>query len=184
MNRFLCIALAAALAATMCSCGKASTSQAEQPTSSASSVSSSWSLPSGRTEYPSVSSARENAYADSNTVDVDLTALSSTMVYAEVYNMLVNPDEYIGKTIKMAGAFEIYQLVTDGVLVEDPVAYACIIEDATACCTEGIEFVLADARTYPDDYPPLGTQITVTGEWQPYEDNGETWYHLVGATIV
>ena len=30
--------------------------------------------------------------------------LSSTMVYSEVYNMMVDPESYIGKTVKMDGS--------------------------------------------------------------------------------
>ena len=117
-------------------------------------------------------------------VDVDLTVLSSTMVYSEVYNMLYNdPAHYLGKTVKARGTFSIYQLVTDGVLQPDPVSYACIISDATACCAEGMEFVLKDDLAYPDDYPELGTEITVIGEFQSYEENGMTWYHLVNARL-
>ena len=37
--------------------------------------------------------------------DIDLTTLSSIMVYSEVFNMSVSPEEYIGKTIRMAGIF-------------------------------------------------------------------------------
>lgn len=37
------------------------------------------------------------------TVDVDLTKLSSTMVYSEVYNMMNSPKEYVGKTVRMYG---------------------------------------------------------------------------------
>ena len=33
--------------------------------------------------------------------DVDLTQLSSTLVYAEVYNMASNPQSYVGKTVRM-----------------------------------------------------------------------------------
>ncbi len=78
-------------------------------------------------------------------MDVDLTVLSSTMVYSEVYNMLYNdPAHYLGKTVKARGTFSIYQLVTDGVLQPDPVSYACIISDAAACCAEGMEFVLKE----------------------------------------
>ena len=117
-------------------------------------------------------------------VDVDLTVLSSTMVYSEVYNMLYNdPAHYLGKTVKARGTFSIYQLVTDGVLQPDPVSYACIISDAAACCAEGMEFVLEGGLTYPDDYPELGTEITVIGEFQSYEENGMTWYHLVNARL-
>ena len=64
-----------------------------------------------------------------------------------------------------------------------PVAYACIIADATACCAEGMEFVLKDDLAYPDDYPELGTEITVIGEFQSYEENGMTWYHLANARL-
>ena len=38
-------------------------------------------------------------------IDVDLTALSSTMVYAEVYNMITAPEQYRGKVVKMEGLF-------------------------------------------------------------------------------
>ena len=62
--------------------------------------------------------------------------------------MLYNdPAHYLGKTVKARGGFSIYQLVTDGVLQPDPVAYACIIADATACCAEGMEF---GGKTFPD----------------------------------
>lgn len=39
----------------------------------------------------------------SGELDVDLTTLSSTMVYSEVYNMMYEPDRYLGKRIKMNG---------------------------------------------------------------------------------
>ncbi len=38
-------------------------------------------------------------------IDVDLTTLSGTMVYSEVFNMIANPEDYVGKTIKMQGQF-------------------------------------------------------------------------------
>lgn len=41
-------------------------------------------------------------------IDVDLTKLSSTLVYAEVFNMLYSPEDYVGKTVKMNGAFSLY----------------------------------------------------------------------------
>ena len=36
--------------------------------------------------------------------DIDLTKLSATMVFSEVYNIMVNPDSCMGKTIRMKGA--------------------------------------------------------------------------------
>lgn len=126
----------------------------------------------------------DQAQTSADGVDVDLTALSSTMVYSEVYNMLYyDPESYYGKTVKMTGVFSIYQMVVDGVTQPDPVAYGCIIADATACCAQGMEFVLEGDLIYPDDYPELGAEITVIGEFQPYEENGITWYRLAGATM-
>ena len=45
----------------------------------------------------------------SGLVDVDLTKLSGTMVYSEVYHLIYNPDDYIGKTVKMEGQFAYYE---------------------------------------------------------------------------
>jgi uncharacterized membrane protein YcgQ (UPF0703/DUF1980 family) len=108
------------------------------------------------------------------------------MVYSEVYNMLYfYPEDYYGKTVKMTGLFNVYQSVDEnGVVLDMPVAYACIISDATACCAEGMEFVLEGDYIYPDDYPELGAEITVIGEFQSYAENGIAWYHLVNARMV
>ena len=153
MKRFFCLLLAVCMMVFLCSCGKDGGKGAGNDTIS-------------------------------SDVDVDLTVLSSTMVYSEVYNMLYNdPVHYFGKTVKAKGRFSIYQLVVDGVLQPDPVSYACVISDATACCAEGMEFVLKDDLAYPDDYPERGAEITVIGEFQPYEENGMTWYHLVNARL-
>lgn len=117
-------------------------------------------------------------------IDLDLTKLSSTMVYAEVYNMMLSPDEYIGKTVKMTGSFTIFQATDDyGQVIPDSLYFACIIADAAACCAQGIEFVLEGDYAYPDDYPELESNITITGEFQTYEENGRTYVHLVNATM-
>ena len=111
-------------------------------------------------------------------IDVDLTKLSSTMVYSEVYNMMVSPDNYTGKTVKMKGQFAYY---------EDPETkaqyFACIIADATACCSQGLEFILTGEHTYPNDYPELGSEITVTGTFEVYTESGFQYCRLKSATI-
>ena len=115
-------------------------------------------------------------------IDVDLTKLSSTMVYSEVYNMMYTPNDYIGKTVKMRGNFAIgYEVDSDGSMKEDSLLFGCIISDATACCSQGIEFVLAGEHTYPDDYPELNSEITVTGIFETYEENGFNYCRLVNA---
>ena len=110
--------------------------------------------------------------------DVDLTTLSSTMIYSEVYNMMYEPDRYLGKRIKMNGQFAVYENPNTGAVYT-----ACIITDATACCSQGLEFVLAGEHNYPADYPERGTEITVVGTFQTYEENGYTDYHLADAEM-
>ena len=184
MKRLFCLLLAVCMMVSLCACGKDSEEGAGNDASSSDEKSSAQtdSIPApNEQEAPGDS---EPSHPSAGKVDVDLTVLSSTMVYSEVYNMLYNdPAHYLGKTVKARGTFSIYQLVTDGVLQPDPVSYACIISDAAACCAEGMEFVLEGDYTYPDDYPELGTEITVIGEFQSYEENGMTWYHLVNARL-
>ncbi len=103
-------------------------------------------------------------------VDVDLTILSSTLVYSEVYNMMTLPEEYIGKTVRMEGMFSYYHDDTTG---KD--YFACIIQDATACCTQGIEFELEGDYKYPDDYPEDGGYVKVEGVFTTYKE-GEYEY--------
>ena len=184
MKQLFCLLLAVCMMLSLCACGKDSGKDAGNDVSSSDEKSSAQtaSIPApNQQEAPGKS---EPSHPSADKVDVDLTVLSSTMVYSEVYNMLYNdPAHYLGKTVKARGEFSIYQLVTDGVLQPDPVSYACIISDAAACCAEGMEFVLEGDYTYPDDYPELGAEITVIGEFQSYEENGMIWYHLVNARL-
>ena len=190
MKQLFCLLLAACMMASLCACGKDSGKDAGNDASSSNeeSSASAESIPTPKEqETPDEQQTPEEpeqTQTSADGVEVDLTVLSSTMVYSEVYNMLYNdPAHYLGKTVKARGGFSIYQLVTDGVLQPDPVAYACIIADATACCAEGMEFVPEGDLTYPEDYPELGAEITVIGEFQSYEENGMTWYHLVNARL-
>ena len=184
MKQLFCLLLAVCMMASLCACGKGREKDALNDTlSSDREVSApTESIPVPEDQQSPEESEQLQSYAGK--VDVDLTVLSSTMVYSEVYNMLYfYPEDYYGKTVKANGIFAIYQMVVDGVTQPAPVAYACIIADATACCAEGMEFVLKDDLAYPDDYPELGAEITVIGEFQSYEENGMTWYHLVNARL-
>ena len=107
------------------------------------------------------------------TVDYDLTQMSSDMVYATVYQMMVTPEEYEGKTFRIDGNFyETYYEATKKYY------FYCIIQDATACCAQGMEFVWEDgSHIYPDDYPEENAEIVVEGIFETYkEKNDDTMY--------
>ena len=111
--------------------------------------------------------------AESGTIDVDLTALSSTMVYSEVYNMMIQPDRYIGKTVKMQGSYYMFHDINT-----DLYYYSCIIQDATACCSQGLEFILTEDYAYPEDYPAMGDEITVIGVFDTYMEGKDKYCTL------
>ena len=112
--------------------------------------------------------------APGNAVDVDLTQLSSTMVYSEVYAMMTEPENYIGKTVRMHGNFATQEYNGQRL-------YACIVQDATACCAQGLEFEPESTLSYPDDFPEPGAEITVTGTFDSYKEevDGNTYIYLV-----
>lgn len=104
----------------------------------------------------------------SGDVDIDLTEMGSDMVYATVYQLMVNPGEYIGKTIKMEGTY--YASYFDQT---EQYYHYCIIQDALQCCSQGMEFIWEDgSHVYPDDYPEDGTLIVVTGTFATYREEG------------
>lgn len=113
--------------------------------------------------------------AGSSAEVIDLTKLSSTMVYSEVFNMLADPDRYVGKTVRMNGISACFTNPQTNQLY-----YACIIADATGCCAQGLEYVLPEGEVYPD----LDTSITVTGTFALYTENGYKCFHLVDARLI
>ena len=116
---------------------------------------------------------------DTNIYDIDLTAMSRTMIYSEVYNMMVTPSDYIGKTVKMRGTFTAVNDENTGKQY-----FTCIIQDATACCSQGIEFEPLDKYTYPDDFPKDGDDITVAGTFDTYVEDNCVYCTLRNADIL
>ena len=117
--------------------------------------------------------------SESVSVDVDLTTLSSTMVYSEVLNIMTYPETYVGKTVKMRGIFSYYHDEQT-----DQYYFGCIIQDATACCAQGIEFILTDDYLFPDDYPKEGEIVTVAGEFLIYKENGLDYFTLKNSKLL
>ena len=113
---------------------------------------------------------------ESEKYDVDLTSLNSTMVYTKVSDMVMNPDNYLGKSVKMSGTFAVAEGETRNY-------YACLIADATACCSQGIEFLPTVKVNYPGDFPPEGTDITVTGIFDTYYEGQDRFFQLKDASV-
>ena len=135
-------------------------------------------LAAAQTERTSVEAPQAPQTEDDRSIDLDLTTISGTVVYSQVYDMTVQPEAYLGKRIRMKGAFSYFQ---------DPDTrreyFAAVIADATACCAQGIEFVWKGEHAFPRDYPPVDTEITVTGIFGTYEEDGYTYLQLADADV-
>ncbi len=104
---------------------------------------------------------------------LDLTKLTGNMLFAEVFNIVAAPGEYLGEQIRMTGSVFI---------VKDPdsgaVRYGCLMQDALGCCSQGFEFRLKNGK-----YPKAETQITVTGTLDIYEDENNMYCFLKDAVL-
>ncbi|MBR6222479.1 MAG: hypothetical protein IKQ71_03470 [Lachnospiraceae bacterium] len=127
-----------------------------------------------KTAYPEV-----EANDGTGTPEIDLTQMNSTMVYSEVYNMMSDPTEYRAKTVKMKGTCTMTTDENTG-----DYFFACLIKDATACCSQGIEFQLVGKKPVPEDYPAENSEITVQGVFDTYFDQGYEYCTLRYARLV
>ena len=106
MKKLLCVLLIALTLVPLAACGR----EKDKVTAAADSADNQAPEASASQKQPSEKKSESKPAASDPTqgtdgVDVDLTRLSSTMVYSEVYNMMNAPGDYIGKTIKMTGQF-------------------------------------------------------------------------------
>ena len=130
------------------------------------------------------SSAADSSASDSSSqasaydkVDTDLSAMSDTMAYAEMSNMITTPDKYKGKVVKAKGTFAVAE-------ENGNTYFACLLYDSTACCSQPLEFVLKDKRSYPADYPALDSEITVVGVFGTYTEGANVYCQLSDAQLL
>lgn len=186
MKQSICLLLAALTALGLSACGEKVSAPTVETASSAITPTEAKPLPT----LPQETAATEEtepvqSSEPAESTFVDLTVLSSTMVYAEVFAMMSSPEDYVGKTVKMQGIFSRGQLyAADGSLSDGGMVFACIVQDATACCAQGIPFDLAGDYEYPQDYPELGDTITVIGTFEIHEQEGMQFCRLRDAEFV
>ena len=126
-------------------------------------------------------SSKSKSKTNSNKIDVDLNNLNANVVYAQVFQMMTEPDKFIGKRIRMSGQFNVYA-AQEGNHSGVTEYYAIIIADAQACCQQGIEFVWP-GHTYPEGFPEVKSNASVTGIFEVYEENGKKYCRLIADTV-
>ena len=126
-------------------------------------------------------SSKSKSKTKGNKIDVDLNNLNANVVYSQVFLMMTEPDKFIGKRIRMSGQFNVYA-AQEGNPSGATEYYAIIIADAQACCQQGIEFVWP-GHTYPEGFPEVKSNASVTGIFEVYEENGKKYCRLVADTV-
>ena len=95
----------------------------------------------------------EEISAPKTDVELDLSKMNADLAYAFIFQIVVEPEKYEGKTIRMTGTFETFY---------DNEPYGrhdyCIITDVLACCAQGLEFENAKVSGVKP-----GQKITVSG---------------------
>lgn len=127
-------------------------------------------------------SSKSKSKTKGNKIDVDLNNLNANVVYSQVFLMMTEPDKFIGKRIRMSGQFNVYA-AEEGNPSGVTEYYAIIIADAQACCQQGIEFVWP-GHTYPEGFPEVKSNASVTGIFEVYEENGKKYCRLVADSVV
>lgn len=103
------------------------------------------------------SAAEADEKSKQSKIDYDLSGMNYNMVSAITFEMLIEPEKYINKSVKMRGNFhtEIY---------EGKRYFSVIVWDATQCCPAGLDFIPPQELEFPKDFPQEGESITVTGK--------------------
>lgn len=129
------------------------------------------------TDTQTPESVQGSVNAPEASVDVDLSVMDSDMIYATVYQMMSDPEQYVGKKFRIEGKFYVtYDEMTKNQY------YYCVIKDATECCAQGLEFVWGDgSHIYPDEYPNDGTEVIVDGTFELYMENDSRYCRLANA---
>ena len=108
-------------------------------------------------------------------VDWDLTALSSYVIYAQIFNMAASPDTYEGQVVRLKGTFGIDK----GAAPDGGDVYSLVTFDEEACCTQSIGLQFAKAGQLPKN----GREATVTGVFHGYRENGANACMLLDAVL-
>ena len=119
---------------------------------------------------PLLSLAENLAPVDlSGPVQWDLTRLGYSMAYAQMYDMLVNPGNYLGHTVKLQGNY--YTAVSEGA---EESRHLILITDTAACCEIGMEFIVTGDNSAML-FPGNDTLIELTGVFSYFEEGGYTY---------
>lgn len=127
------------------------------------------------TAVPIFSEATDAPASEFSAMKIDLTSMSSTMVYSYVFNMISTPDDFIGQRFRIRGIYDEQYWDQTNLTY-----HYIVIVDATACCAQGLEFVLTDPNAA---YPQVGEEFEISGIFGTYEEEGNLYIQIAADSI-
>lgn len=110
-------------------------------------------------------------------IDIDLSQANAIVVFSQVSNMYAEPWNYLDAVIRIRGTLDFY------VKANGQECSMVMVQDVTACCGQGLEFVWKNDGTYSNSYPDYGQEVVVTGRFEIYQEDGSSFIHLVDAEL-
>ena len=108
-----------------------------------------------------------------NDVDVNLSDLGTTMLFAEITNIMNDPEGYLGKVIKIHGGyFNIYDEESNQYI------HFVLILDEAGCCEQGFQFRVGEEFGSPEDLFEIEEEIEIIGVFRSCDGEGWGRYYL------
>lgn len=113
--------------------------------------------------------AEESVEKKEQVIDLDVASMSDVLAYSTLENIMYNPDEYIGKTVRIQGSFyyEYYKEL-------DMKFFAILLMDETDCCMAFAEIEMGEGI----EYPQVGQEFLIIGEVKTKEVDGNTYAYV------
>ena len=130
-------------------------------------------------EQSQVAQGTAEAYMEIEHIDVDLTQLGPMIISAQVSRMLMEPDKYLGQTVRVKGSYFSFFWNEGNMRL-----HYVVLDLTVGCCGQGFEIILSDNIISNQGYPPENSVIEVTGTFSSYEKLGRTFYYLAVFEII
>ena len=88
-------------------------------------------------EYQPAESPQPQEKKKSGQADYDLTEMNQDMLYATLFQILIDPRKYEGKTVRVKGLYHASTSRDGGQL-----RHCCVVRDSRGCCAQDMEPML------------------------------------------
>lgn len=102
-------------------------------------------------------------------VDIDFTTMNYNLVSAKLFNVLIESEKYLGKSMRFKGQYFYTEEESVGQKM-----HSVLIYDATACCQTGLQFELPEGKEYPEEKK----EIEISGKFSYKEINSMDYYYV------